>query len=249
MKESIRIGAGQVNTTVGDIKGNCLKILDLTQEAISKQVDIISFPELTITGYPPEDLLLKPGFIQDNLDALSSLQKKIKDIIVIIGFVDRGKNFLYNAAAVLHNGKKIGVYHKILLPNYGVFDEKRYFTAGTESPIFRFSGISFGISICEDIWHTDGPAERQAKGGAKIIFSINGSPYHLGKREERELILREQCLKNNVVVCYTNLVGGQDEIVFDGIRLQRYPIVLSETGWKSRYKKVKKYQRKCSCSL
>ncbi len=216
MTKNIRIAAGQINTTVGDIKGNCLKVLRYVKQAVSKQVDIISFPELTITGYPPEDLLLKPNFIQDNLDALSSLQKRIKDIIVIIGFVDNKKGSLYNTAAVLNNGKKVGVYHKILLPNYGGFDEKRYFTAGTEAPIFRFSGISFGINICEDIWHIDAPVKKQVDKGAKIIFSINGSPYHLGKREERELIVRQQSLKNNVVVCYTNLVGGQDEIVFDG---------------------------------
>ncbi len=216
MKENIRIAAGQINTTVGDLQGNCAKVLKYVKEAASKQVDIISFPELTITGYPPEDLLLKPKFIQDNLDALSSLQKKIKNIIVIIGFVDRKKNSLYNAAAVLHNGKKVGVYYKMLLPNYGVFNEKRYFSAGTEVPTFRFSGISFGINISEDIWHTNGPVERQAKDGAKIIFNINGSPYHLGKREKREMIVREQSIKNSITVCYTNLVGGQDEIVFDG---------------------------------
>lgn len=216
MKKRIRIAAGQINTTVGNIRGNCDKILEYVKKAVSEQADVISFPELTITGYPPEDLLLKPNFIRDNLNALSLLQKEIKDIIAVVGFVDSNRKVLYNAAAVLHRGKKIAVYHKILLPNYGVFDEKRYFAAGTDAPVLGFSGVSFGVNICEDIWHNDGPAKKQSGAGAKLLININGSPYHRGKTEEREKTVRRQCIGNNVAVCYTNLVGGQDELVFDG---------------------------------
>jgi len=213
---AIRIGVGQINTTVGDIGGNCKKILSFLKEAVSGQVDIVSFPELAVTGYPPEDLLLKPKFVRDNIKALSSLQKEIKDIIAIVGFVDSKKGLLYNAAAVLHNGRKIAVCHKALLPNYGVFDEKRYFHPGENNGIFRFPGISFGVNICEDIWHESGPAKEQADAGAKLLININASPYHLGKTIQREGIVKKQCVKNRVFICYTNMVGGQDEIVFDG---------------------------------
>lgn len=213
---AIRIGIGQIDTTVGDIGGNCKKILSFVKEAASKKVDIVSFPELAVTGYPPEDLLLKPKFVRDNIKALSSLQKEIKDIIAVVGFVDSKNRLLYNSAAVLHKGKKITACHKALLPNYGVFDEKRYFAIGENNRIFRFPGISFGINICEDIWHESGPAKEQASAGAKLLININASPYHLGKTIQREAIVRKQCVKNGVSICYTNMVGGQDELVFDG---------------------------------
>ncbi len=216
MDKRILAAAGQINTTVGDIRGNCGKILEYAEKAVSEKADIISFPELSITGYPPEDLLLKPDFIRKNLDALSMLREKIKNVIAVVGFVDCEKNAIYNAAAVLFNGRTIAVYRKMLLPNYGVFDEKRYFAAGKDITVFNFSGVSFGISICEDIWHDEGPAGKQSAAGAKLLININGSPYHRGKTEEREQAVRRQCIRNGVAVCYTNLTGGQDELVFDG---------------------------------
>ncbi|MBN1444669.1 MAG: NAD+ synthase [Candidatus Omnitrophica bacterium] len=213
---AIRIGIGQINATVGDIGGNCKKILSCVEKALSYRVDIVSFPELAVTGYPPEDLLLKPKFVRDNINALSSLQKKIRDIIVVAGFVDSKNGLLYNSAAVLHNGKKIAVCHKTLLPNYGVFDEKRYFSPGQNTGIFRFHGISFGVNICEDIWHNSGPAKEQSDAGARLLVNINASPYHRGKTTQREKIVKKQCVANGVFICYTNMVGGQDELVFDG---------------------------------
>ncbi|MDD3726044.1 MAG: NAD+ synthase [Candidatus Ratteibacteria bacterium] len=214
--DKIRLGIGQVNFTVGDIKGNCKKITDYIKKAQKNKVDILSFPELFITGYPPEDLLLKSTFIKENLNTISSLEKIVGDIVVIVGFVDTQDGNLYNSAGILHNRKKVAVYHKILLPNYGVFDEKRYFSAGNNPFIVDLSGISFGVNICEDIWHIEGPTKLQAAKGAKLIFNISASPYSMGKTEEREDIIRQQCMENNITVCYTNLVGGQDEIVFDG---------------------------------
>ncbi|MCM8830144.1 MAG: NAD+ synthase, partial [Candidatus Omnitrophica bacterium] len=155
---NIRIGIGQINPTVGDIKGNCEKILEYIKNAEEKKVDILAFPELSITGYPPEDLLLKPAFIKENINAVSSIEKKVGNTIVIVGFVDVVKNnYLYNSAAIIYNKKRLATYYKVLLPNYGVFDEKRYFIGGNNPFIIDFSGIPFGVNICEDIWHIEGP--------------------------------------------------------------------------------------------
>ncbi len=214
--KSIRIAIGQVNTAVGDIKGNCSIITDFIKRAEDENVDIISFPELAVTGYPPEDLLLRPQFIKDNIDALNSLREKTGKIAVVAGFVQRHGNCIYNSAAILYAGKIISVYRKILLPNYGVFDEKRYFTAGRENPVFEISGFCFGVTICEDIWHEKGPVHQQALKGAQLVININASPYHCGKTEEREEIVRKHCMENNIYLCYTNLEGGQDELLFDG---------------------------------
>ncbi|HOL21962.1 MAG TPA: NAD+ synthase [bacterium] len=213
---NIRIGIGQVNTTVGDIKGNCEKIVEYIKKAEKGKVDILSFPELTITGYPPEDLLLRPDFIQKNIDTLSIIEKEVNDMVVVVGFVDFKDTGLYNSAAIFYKGKKIATYHKILLPNYGVFDEKRYFVPGDNPFILDLSGVLFGVNICEDIWHEDGPVKIQASRGAKLLINISASPYHMEKIKEREEIVKQQCIKNNVFISYTNLVGGQDELVFDG---------------------------------
>ena len=213
---TIRIGIGQINTTVGDIKGNCEKVIEYIKKAEREKVDILSFPELTITGYPPEDLLLKPNLVEKNIEAISLLEKEVRDIVVIVGFVDSQSSLLYNSSAILHNGKKVAVYHKILLPNYGVFDEKRYFEPGNSPFILNLSGVLFGVNICEDIWSEDGPARIQASKGAKLIINISASPYHMEKIKEREGIVRKQCIKNNIFISYANLVGGQDELVFDG---------------------------------
>ncbi len=216
MKKTIRVSQAQINTIVGDIKGNFNKIVEYIEEAKKKRVDIISFPELTITGYPPEDLLLKPRFIDENLKMLSKVEKKVGEIIAVIGFVDRKNGKLFNSAAIIYNGKIYGIYHKFLLPNYSVFDERRYFTPGKTPLTFSFDNICFGVNICEDIWHQKGPYKKQSEKGASFIISINGSPYHFKKWKEREEIAKKQCIKNRIKLIYTNLVGGQDELVFDG---------------------------------
>lgn len=216
MKRHLRLAIGQINCTVGDLDGNCKKIIEYTQRAKSFGTDIISFPELAITGYPPEDLLLNMKFIEDDLDALKRLARSINSITAIIGFVDKKGKDIYNAAAIVRNGDIKGVYHKMLLPNYGVFDEKRYFKPGSSPAIFRLGDFIFGVNICEDIWHSDGPTRPQASAGANLIININSSPYHAGKIKEREEAVRSQAKDNNVFISYANLVGGQDELVFDG---------------------------------
>jgi len=219
-KFPVRIACAQINCTVGDLKGNAEKILEYIEKAQGTGVDIVAFPELAITGYPPDDLLLKTSFINNNLKTIRELAKKIGDIIVIAGFVDRTQGKIFNAAAIIHRGKIKAIYHKKLLPNYGVFDEKRYFSQGDENPVYRAETeqgrFIFGVSICEDIWHDTGPIKIQAKQKASLIFNINASPYHMEKIKEREKIVKDMAKENNVYIVYTNLVGGQDELVFDG---------------------------------
>lgn len=219
-KTSIRIACGQVNTTVGDLTGNAGKIIDFIKKAQESGIDIIAFPELSITGYPPEDLLLKKSFVEDNIKILKSIASETDDIVAIVGFVDMVQSNIYNAAAIMNQRKIKAVYHKILLPNYGVFDEKRYFAPGDTGPVFKLqiqnTGCIFGISICEDIWHHNGPTGKQAKSGASFIININASPYHMEKLKEREKIAINQAKNNHLYMIYTNLVGGQDELVFDG---------------------------------
>jgi NAD+ synthase (glutamine-hydrolysing) len=176
---------------------------------------MITFPELAITGYPPEDLLLKPQFVKQNRECLDKIVGQSSDIAVVVGFVDSEAD-IYNAAALLYNGKLIGVYHKFYLPNYGVFDENRYFQAGKECPIFMIHGIGIGITICEDIWYETGPATVQASAGARLLINISASPYHAGKGVSRERMLATRAADNVAIVAYNNLVGGQDELVFDG---------------------------------
>src|SRR4030043_1962626 len=177
---SMRIALAQINPTVGDLEGNVSKIIDYLQRAKRLDADLIAFPELAVTGYPPEDLLLKSQFIDDNLQALKRIQESVSDITAIIGFVDR-KNDIYNAAALIHNKEIIDVYHKVYLPNYGVFDEYRYFQAGVRYPIYRIGDAWIGINICGDIWYPEGPARIQSLAGAEVILNINASPYHIGK--------------------------------------------------------------------
>lgn len=205
----------QINPTVGDLSGNSAKILLYSEKARRLGCDLVLFPELSITGYPPEDLLLKPKFIDDNLETLEKLSRKIKGITAIVGFVDR-KEDIYNAAAIINGGKVAAVYHKMYLPNYGVFDEQRYFQAGTSPLNFILNGIKIGLEICEDIWYPEGPARVQALAGAEVIVNINASPYHAGKAWIREEMLVTRAIDNDVIIAYANTVGGQDELVFDG---------------------------------
>ncbi len=211
----IRIGMAQINPTVGDLTGNTSKIKEYIDRARSLDVDLLTFPELAITGYPPEDLLLKPKFVEENLRCLNEVVEYSRAIAVIVGFVDADSD-LFNAAAVIADGRLIGVYHKIYLPNYGVFDEFRYFRAGDECQVFTICGVEVGISICEDIWYEAGPVAVEAYSGAQVLVNIGASPYSYGKTALRERMLATRASDNIAIVAYNNMVGGQDELVFDG---------------------------------
>jgi NAD+ synthase (glutamine-hydrolysing) len=213
---TLRIALAQMNPTVGDLEGNTKRILDFVEQARSGGADLVAFPELAITGYPPEDLLLKPGFLRDNLDALARIQEAAREIIVVVGFVDVGED-IYNAAAVLADGKLAGCHRKIFLPNYGVFDEDRYFQAGDRFTVFSIGASTFGVTVCEDIWYAHGPMHTLAAvGGAQLIVNINASPYHISKWRFREKLLATRAADNTCYLAYVNMVGGQDELVFDG---------------------------------
>src|SRR5438067_692950 len=214
----LRVALGQINVTVGDLEGNARKIRTAMQRAHDAGTHVVCFPELALTGYPPEDLLLKPGFVADNLRTLHELvqfSRGLQGLTSAIGFVDRDHD-IYNAAAVLYEGRLVGVYHKHFMPNYGVFDENRYFSAGRTAPIFLLHDVHIGINICEDIWYPTGPLTKQAHAGAEVIININGSPYYAGKETFREEMIATRAADNGVIVVYINLVGGQDELVFDG---------------------------------
>jgi NAD+ synthase (glutamine-hydrolysing) len=220
----LRIGLAQINATVGDFKGNTQKILEAVAQARSLGVDLITFPELAICGYPPEDLLFKPQFIDENRHYLERVVDSSSGLTIVVGFVD-AKEDIYNAAAVIHDGKLAGVYHKIYLPNYGVFDENRYFRAGSDCPVYVIYGIGVGVNICEDIWYEAGPATAQAYSGAEVIVNISASPYHFGRGNFRQRMLATRASDNVAIFAYNNLVGGQDELVFDGNSM-----VLDEKG-------------------
>src|SRR5260370_34314178 len=212
----LRLAMAQINVVVGDVDGNAQKIIEWMNRARDVDVDIVTFPELALTGYPPEDLLLKPQFIDANLAALDKIISRTRDITAIIGFVDR-KDDIFNAAAIVQNGKLVTAYHKIYLPNYGVFDEFRYFQPGKRCPVLQMGRATIGVSICEDIWYPDGPVFLQAlPGGAEIIINISSSPYHPGKQRWRDQMLPTRPADKPAIVAYNNLVGGQDELVFDG---------------------------------
>jgi NAD+ synthase (glutamine-hydrolysing) len=211
----LRIAMAQLNTTVGDFEGNLRKMLEALKRAKALGADLLTFPELAVCGYPPEDLLFKPRFIAENRRHLEKLVGASAGITIIAGFADANEA-IYNAAAVIHDGKLVDVYHKIFLPNYGVFDENRYFKPGDKCPVYTIAGVSVGVNICEDIWYEDGPAGVQAAAGAELIVNISASPYHFGKGSAREKMIAKQARDNAVIFAYNNLVGGQDELVFDG---------------------------------
>ncbi len=211
----LRLALAQINPTVGDLEGNRDKIIDYIRMAMEYSPDIIAFPELAITGYPPEDLLLKPQFIKDNIEILKEIKEEVWDATVIVGFVDK-RDDIYNAAAIIHNKRVVDVYQKMFLPNYGVFDEFRYFQAGTRSPVYEIGDVTIGVNICEDLWYPEGPAHIQSLSGAEVLININASPYCIGKAPFREKMLSTRAADNAVIVAYLNTVGGQDELVFDG---------------------------------
>jgi len=214
----LRVAAAQINTTVGDIDGNARLIEKWIGLAEEQGADLVAFPELTITGYPPEDLVLYKNFIDANLAALSRIASGVGNIVAVVGFVDSEDEGtrLFNAAAVIHNREIVATYRKIHLPNYGVFDERRYFTPGNECPVLSIRGIKVGINICEDIWEELGPSEVQCAAGAQILINLNSSPYESGKQGHRVDIITELSRRNRVYTLYTNQIGGQDELVFDG---------------------------------
>jgi NAD+ synthase (glutamine-hydrolysing) len=213
---SLRLALAQMNATVGDLPGNRNKILGCLEQARELGVDIIAFPEMFVTGYPPEDLLLNPSFVEGAMRSLREIVPASRGLTAIVGAL-YAEGDLYNAAAVLHDGELAGIYRKQRLPNYGVFDENRYFRPGRQREVFVRNGVVFGVSICEDIWYPGGPpAEQAAQGGAELLINISASPYHLRKGLARERMLVTRAADATAMVAYCNLVGGQDELVFDG---------------------------------
>ena len=211
----LRVALAQINPTVGDVEGNARKITDWIGRARQQGASLVAFPELAVTGYPPEDLLFKPAFIEASLRALDDITRATQGITAIVGFVDK-RDDIFNAAAVLHDGSLAGVHHKRFLPNYGVFDENRYFQPGTELTVFTAGKVSFGVNICEDLWYPAGPTTAQALAGAELIVTINGSPFHRGKGTFRERMVATRAADSLVTLAFVNMVGGQDELVFDG---------------------------------
>ncbi len=212
----LRIAACQIDTRVGDLDGNVERILDAYRVAAGAGADIAAFPELAITGYPPDDLLLKPGFVTANLEARREVAAQTGDCVAIVGFVDLARD-LHNAAAVCAGGEVRGIYRKCELPNYAVFDELRYFARGREpETLYSIRGIPVGVSICEDAWNPAGPIADQADSGAEVVININASPYAEGKQARRERMLSTRAADASAALVYVNQVGGQDELVFDG---------------------------------
>ena len=215
----LRVAAAQIDVVVGDLEGNVERILAAYEQAEAAGCDLVVFPELTISGYPPEDLLLRPAFVAQAGEALEKFATRTGRCAAVVGYPQAGRD-LHNAAAVCAQGRVHGVYRKQLLPNYAVFDEQRYFTASTESgPLFVVGGVKVGVSICEDAWSPDGPILAQAAGGAEVVVNLNASPYYAGRLEERETMLATRAADASVPIVYANLVGGQDELVFDGASL------------------------------
>ncbi len=213
---TIRIALAQINVSVGDLDGNRTKISESIKRARELGTALVAFPELAITGYPPEDLLFKPRFIEANIRTLHQLVKETQNIAAVIGFADR-KDDIYNSAAIACDGNLLDVYHKSFLPNYGVFDEDRYFRPGERVGVYTLNGVTFGVNICEDIWYPGGPAHIQAlSGNAELIVNISSSPFHDGKGLQREQMIATRAADYGSALAFCNLVGGQDELVFDG---------------------------------
>ena len=231
----------QMNPTVGDSAGNTRLIKAWIKDARKVKADLVAFPELAVTGYPPEDLLLKPGFVDDNRRALDEIARECSGIVAVVGYVGQGmmvraksgppsvvsadRHELYNAAAIIADRRPVATYSKWFLPNYGVFDEGRYFHPGQRLPLIGLRGVTIAVNICEDIWFPDGPTRAQAAAGADVIVNINASPFHMGKSRFREQMLVTRARENGVIVTYTNTVGGQDELIFDG-----NSVILDQTG-------------------
>ena len=215
MPRDFRLALAQINPTVGDIRGNTAKMLEYVDRARAARADLVAFPELSITGYPPEDLLFKPSFLKDNLAAMQEVVQASQGMAVVVGYVSIEPD-ISNAAALAYDGKHVDTYRKMYLPNYGVFDEDRYFRKGDTCPVYIINGVRIGVGICEDIWYPVGPMAVQREAGAELIININASPFHAGKGEQREKMIATRAADNELYVAYLNAVGGQDELVFDG---------------------------------
>ena len=227
MTQFLRVAGAQLDLVVGDLVGNEAKLLESMAWAEGHDADVLLTPELAISGYPPEDLVLRGAFVDENLAVLERLAAASGSTVVVVGFIDKlptgvseddsVERHVANAAAVLSNGGINGIYHKVLLPNYGVFDEARYFAEGSaEVQIWNVAGVAVGVSICEDIWSSAGPPAVQAAAGARVLLNINGSPYHVGKGAERAALLAAEARRDGSAVVYVNAAGAQDELVFDG---------------------------------
>jgi len=221
----LRIALAQINATVGDLPGNRRLVLNGIARAAAWRADVVVFPELAVTGYPPEDLLLKSSFVNDNLEVVAGLERAAAGLTALVGFVDRDRvGRLYDAAAVLADERRVATYHKQCLPNYGVFDEQRYFTAGDQPLVLSVGSIRVGVTICEDLWEP-GPAQVLSRAGCDVLVNLSASPYHAGKPKLRRELFATRARDNSLAIAYCNLVGGQDELVFDGASF-----ALSATG-------------------
>ena len=217
MNDKITVALAQLDLVVGDVAGNTTKILEYSARARDEmRADLIVFPELSICGYPPEDLLFHSGLRKRVSDALETIRESVRDIACLIGFPEYQGDNIYNSCAVFKDGKIIAHYRKHLLPNYRVFDEERYFTAGKDAAVFSLNGIRLGLNICEDIWKKSGPVAASRAAGAEVIIVINGSPYEVDSQSQRENVFRARVQEAGIPGVYLNMVGGQDELVFDG---------------------------------
>jgi NAD+ synthase (glutamine-hydrolysing) len=222
--QPLRVALAQLNTTVGDIDGNTRKIVDSLAEARRRGAQLVVFPELAVNGYPPEDLLLKTHFLAAGRRALDEIASRVEDMVALVGFAEHAGD-VFNSLAVIGDGRVQGIYRKMFLPNYGVFDEQRYFQVGETPVLARLNGTALGLTICEDIWEPGPPASDEALAGAEVIVNISASPYHMGKGAQRERMLVQRARDNLTYVVFCNLVGGQDELVFDG-----YSLVVDQDG-------------------
>ncbi|WP_322796246.1 nitrilase-related carbon-nitrogen hydrolase, partial [Tepidiforma sp.] len=213
---TVRIGLAQINTMVGDLEGNAEKVREVLEQARAAGCGLVAFPELAVTGYPPEDLVLRRAFCEASREVTASLAEATRGLVAVVGFVDWREDDAFNAAAVFADGRWVDTYAKQRLPNYGVFDEERYFRAGRRSVVYQAGDVRFGVSICEDIWYPGAPLDALALAGAELCVNINASPYARGKARERERMLATRAVDNRIAVAYVNAVGGQDELVFDG---------------------------------
>ncbi len=222
MVRKIRLGLAQLNLTVGDLSGNAIRMLDYLRRARDAGADLVAFPELATTGYPPEDLLFKKSFVDSNVSAMEQVVGASQGLVVVVGYVrpidsDNPQAGVANAAAIGYDGRLVDTYDKIFLPNYGVFDEERYFVRGHACPVYEVAGVNVGVNVCEDIWYAEGPTSVQRRAGAELVVNINASPFHAGKSKyRRDSIVGSRARENGLFVAYLNTVGGQDELVFDG---------------------------------
>src|SRR6478672_12873886 len=220
----MRLALAQINTTVGDLDGNRERILHAMSEARNAEADLVLLPELAVTSYPPEDLLLRPGFIRAAEESLHEIARETHGLVALVGFPHFDRD-LYNACAVCADGEVKAVYRKRFLPNYGVFDEHRYFAPGRELVLLEHGDVLLGPTVCEDIWQPGPPATDLALAGAQLIVNISASPFHVGKEREREQMLQTRARDNVCYVAFVNAVGAQDELVFDG-----HSVVLDDEG-------------------